>query len=253
MFTSKYKNYSGNIDANWQDFLKFFAIISMITDHLGYYFLPEQKILRVIGRYASVIFCFFVGYNYKRPELGMYFCLDSTRYIKILVLGAIVHLMQIICENIYGTANILVSIVFNLLLVDIVKNFQINSYLAAIFFATLSFYFCGIVDYNTFPAALIILGMNRRFDQNKLEYSLCLYFTLISLMICESKVLDFTLDESFIVCLIFAFIIFCIKYLDFNTALTAAPYKIFLISRYSLAIYVLHIISMMTIYYTNLH
>jgi len=61
--------------ANYQDLLKLIAIILMIADHVGLYFLPEVQLLRAVGRYSMPIFCFFAGYNFKnkaRLELLLY-------------------------------------------------------------------------------------------------------------------------------------------------------------------------------------
>lgn len=54
--------------SNYQDLLKTIAIITVIIDHLGFYFFPEHPVLRAIGRFAMPIFCFFVGYNYAKPK-----------------------------------------------------------------------------------------------------------------------------------------------------------------------------------------
>lgn len=44
------------------DLLKLAAVVAMIVDHIGLYFLPEQPMLRAIGRPAAVIFGFLIGY-----------------------------------------------------------------------------------------------------------------------------------------------------------------------------------------------
>ena len=54
-----------NIRPNLYDYLKVFAIIAMIIDHVGYYLYPELEILRRIGRFAFPIFLFLVGFNGK--------------------------------------------------------------------------------------------------------------------------------------------------------------------------------------------
>lgn len=45
------------------DLLKLVAVVAMIVDHVGLYFLPEQPLLRVLGRPAAVIFGFLIGYS----------------------------------------------------------------------------------------------------------------------------------------------------------------------------------------------
>lgn len=48
---------------NFYDYLKVFAIITMIIDHIGYYLFPEYSVFRLIGRIAFPIFLFLVGFN----------------------------------------------------------------------------------------------------------------------------------------------------------------------------------------------
>lgn len=45
------------------DLLKLGAVVAMIVDHVGLYFLPEQPALRVLGRPAAIIFGFLIGYS----------------------------------------------------------------------------------------------------------------------------------------------------------------------------------------------
>ena len=59
------KKTSKNIRPNLYDYLKVFAIIAMIIDHIGYYLYPELEVLRWIGRFAFPIFLFLVGFNGK--------------------------------------------------------------------------------------------------------------------------------------------------------------------------------------------
>ena len=43
-------------ELNKYDIFKNIAFITMIIDHIGYYFLPQLFFLRVIGRISAVIF-----------------------------------------------------------------------------------------------------------------------------------------------------------------------------------------------------
>jgi len=54
------KKTTENIRPNLYDYLKVFAIIAMIIDHVGYYLYPELEVLRWIGRFAFPIFLFLV-------------------------------------------------------------------------------------------------------------------------------------------------------------------------------------------------
>ena len=53
---------------NLYDYLKIVAVITMIIDHLWYYFFPDQIWMRLVGRIAFPIFLFLVGFSnsYKR-------------------------------------------------------------------------------------------------------------------------------------------------------------------------------------------
>ncbi len=45
------------------DLLKTLAVVLMITDHVGLYFMTDQPWLRLLGRGAAVIFGFLIGYS----------------------------------------------------------------------------------------------------------------------------------------------------------------------------------------------
>lgn len=48
------------------DLLKLLAVVTMIIDHIGHYFFPEQLELRAIGRMSMPIWLFLVGYANTR-------------------------------------------------------------------------------------------------------------------------------------------------------------------------------------------
>lgn len=48
---------------NLYDYLKCFALLMMVIDHIGYYIFPQYLLLRLIGRWAFPIFLFLVGFN----------------------------------------------------------------------------------------------------------------------------------------------------------------------------------------------
>ncbi|MCH4889735.1 conjugal transfer protein TraX [Acidaminobacter sp. JC074] len=55
-------------------YLKWIAVILMIIDHIGFFLLPQYKILRIIGRLSFPIFAFLIanGYSYTR-DVKKYF------------------------------------------------------------------------------------------------------------------------------------------------------------------------------------
>ncbi len=56
------------------DFLKTFAVVFMIIDHIGWYFFPEDNWWRVVGRLCVPVWFFLIGYANSRdlsPRLWM--------------------------------------------------------------------------------------------------------------------------------------------------------------------------------------
>ncbi|WP_375327482.1 TraX family protein [Candidatus Tisiphia endosymbiont of Nemotelus uliginosus] len=71
--------------SNYQDFLKTVAILTMLIDHLGYYFFTEYQSMRCVGCFSMPIFCFFVGYNF-----------DNIPRTRVLIIGLCLYLFTII-------------------------------------------------------------------------------------------------------------------------------------------------------------
>ena len=64
--------------------LKILACIFMFIDHLGYFFFPNNEILRIIGRLAMPLFAFFIAE-------GAYYKKNKIAYLaNILLLGLII-------------------------------------------------------------------------------------------------------------------------------------------------------------------
>lgn len=55
-----------------QDLLKSIAMLTMIIDHLGMCFFPELLFLRAIGRSSAIIWFFFCGYNYRVQPIKLW-------------------------------------------------------------------------------------------------------------------------------------------------------------------------------------
>lgn len=51
--------------SNYQDALKFIALVMMIIDHVGLLLMPDNLWMRMLGRFAFPIFAFYAGYNFK--------------------------------------------------------------------------------------------------------------------------------------------------------------------------------------------
>lgn len=99
---------------NKQDYLKFLAIICMIIDHIGLYFLPNVWSLRAIGRVALPIFAFYAGYNFH-----------SKLNYKILLHGIILYLFSALLMRHFPVPNILISIFIGQLYLFLCVRYQI--------------------------------------------------------------------------------------------------------------------------------
>ena len=52
------------LTSSQQELLKYFAILFMVIDHIGFKFYPEHIEFRYIGRLAYPTFAFLIIYNY---------------------------------------------------------------------------------------------------------------------------------------------------------------------------------------------
>lgn len=85
--------------SNYQDLIKALAIAVMIIDHCGLLLLPNLYGMRLIGRGAMPIFCFFAGYNFH----------GKIRH-NILIYGLIFHAISSLIFNNFEILNILINI-----------------------------------------------------------------------------------------------------------------------------------------------
>ena len=109
-------------EVNKQDYLKFLAIICMISDHIGLYFLPNYWSLRAIGRVAFPIFAFYAGYNFK----------NKLNY-KILRHGVMLCLFSVMLTKQFFIPNILISIFIGQLYLLQLHIFYAASFVYAVF------------------------------------------------------------------------------------------------------------------------
>lgn len=89
------------------DFVKTFAILTMVIDHIGYYFFPELEVLRAIGRASLPAWLFLIGFA-------------RTRDVDFwLIAGAIVLVWANIAAGMsVFPLNILVTIIITRMLID---------------------------------------------------------------------------------------------------------------------------------------
>lgn len=146
------------------DLLKTFAVITMIIDHIGYYFFPEVLEWRVIGRLSMPVWMFLIGYANTRE-------IPKELWVGGLVLvGAnIVVGMPILALN------ILFGIMLVRLTLDKLMEFLLpNPVYIALFFIFMVFCFFptdAIIEYGTMCYLFAMLGYvvrHNKFSDNTL-------------------------------------------------------------------------------------
>ncbi len=157
--------------SNYQDFLKVIAIVSMVIDHIGLYFLPEYPIMRLIGRIAMPIFCFFAGYNFKKHPS-----------YKVFIFGTLLHLISslfIFKQPI--TANILVSIFIGQCYIYLFQNYLkdfFKGYFHVILLASCWGLTRSLIDYGTLSIATMVLGNIAKNDEKSLNLAVAISIVL---------------------------------------------------------------------------
>lgn len=133
------------------DFLKFVALVTMIIDHAGYFFFPEEEWMRMIGRISAPIWLFLVGYAQSRD-----FSLRMWIGIALIALSAFVvgdHILPL---------SILASIlVFRALIDPVMAAIKANPamlypFMTILFF--LMFPTSGLIEYGAPAMMFVILG-----------------------------------------------------------------------------------------------
>lgn len=160
--------------SNYQDLLKTLAIITMLIDHIGLYLYPELPIMRVIGRTAMPIFCFFAGYNFHdKPKT------------RIIILGILLHIYTTILFKQFIVTNILISIYFGQWYIyycrNSLTNFFYSGYCHVIIMVILWYISGNIIDYGTLVIAMMILGFIARNEPKNLK--LCCFITIFAIFI----------------------------------------------------------------------
>lgn len=154
-------------NANYQDFLKIIALITMIIDHLGLYIFPEYGVMRVIGRTSMPLFCFFAGYNFH----------DKPRLL-ILVIGCILHIFSLSLFKQFIVTNILITIFLGQYYIyffgSSFKKFSYKVCYHLILLLFLWYYSWFLIDYGSVAIAIMVLGYIAKHDQANLKLTIIL-------------------------------------------------------------------------------
>lgn len=132
--------------------LKIIAVVTMLVDHIGFLFFPEEQIFRIIGRISFPLFAFLIAEGFLKTK-------DVKSYLKRLSLFAVISQIPFsIFESLGGNSvfsfNILFSLalgVLVLLIITKVKNMPIKSLailaiLALAYFGDFSYGVYGILS-----------------------------------------------------------------------------------------------------------
>jgi hypothetical protein len=222
-----------HIKLNIQDALRTIAVIAMIIDHVGLFFYPEYEFLRVPGRVVMPIFCFFTGYNFTKPKL------------KILILGLMINVMEYLCIGHIITLNILVSIyISQCALYLLYKSHKTSEWdlLGFILLLILCNYIAlHIIEYGTLTIAFAIAGayLKNKEDIGFVPF-LCLLHVLFTIALFNFNFLN-NLIATTLICITSYFL----RAGNFNKSVN---FRVVQIGRYSLMIYVTHLIFIIALY-----
>ncbi|CAK6518922.1 TraX family protein [Rickettsia helvetica] len=157
--------------SNYQDLLKTLAIIAMIIDHIGLYLYPELTIMRIIGRTAMPVFCFFAGYNFHdKPKT------------RIIICGVLLQIYTTVLFKQFITTNIIISIYLGQWYIYYFRNaatsFFYSGYCHVIIMVILWYISWALIDYGTLVIAIMILGFISKHEQANLK--LCCFIAIFA-------------------------------------------------------------------------
>ena len=227
------------IPTNYQDLFKFIAIIAMIIDHLGWFFW-DNTWLRLIGRVAMPIFCFFAGYNYylaKQREAFRFFW-QRKRYLNILTIGILIDVLINLSIPERVVSNILITIIISLFLIDIFEKIKMPYWMVQILSILLLVPTYYIFDYGTLGFAFVYIGYNYKIVEQREIYILLttLWLNIFWFMSYITLSLSTIQNLTMIGIITFQFWIF-----NFADLQRLIKYRILLLSRHILTIYFAHI------------
>lgn len=236
LITIPYTRFSNEVSS--QDMFKAIALLTMIIDHIGLYFYPNELWMRAIGRVAAPIWLFFVGYNYKS---------GSSYLSQIFFLAILLQSIAILYGNVYiFPLDVLFTVIIALVVLDYYercyKAESIRIFLLAILVLIFYPYTKYITQYGILGVYMSIWGYNYKHNiGNKLQESM-LAFMLI--FITQSSTFGFKILEEIIFVLLLCPLIYALyiyKPITLNINGTS-KYIINFVARYSLYVYFFHLV-----------
>ncbi len=218
--------------SNYQDLLKFIAIITMIIDHLGLYWFPDIMEMRIIGRYAMPLFMFFAGYNFKH-RMNFY----------ILLAGTVTYAIStIFIHGFMLEANILISIFLGQIYLYFFHKYLSSltiGYVHFIILASLWPWTKNLTDYGSLSIALMIIGYMVKVNAIRCNLA-ALIVGFCSALHSYVNFYGFFNDAELIFSAFVGLLIYVsLRCGNFSNVIAV---NLRIISRYSLQIYVVHLL-----------
>jgi hypothetical protein len=210
------------------DAWRFFAIITMIIDHIGLFFFPEQLSFRVFGRLSAPIWLYLAGRHFDSkisPKLWVY---------AVLLVPIIYYLYN---------QTILVNMLFSLIIAKLFirlahkTNLAHKAHFSAVLFLGFAFMFISLPVFEYGSVGLLFAYAGYLAKTNKLSPWFLLGSGAVYIF---SQQVILPWDSVYMLALVFCLAPMLIALSKFKVTPTKAP-KILLISRYSLDIYFWHL------------
>lgn len=218
--------------SNYQDFLKTLAIIAMIVDHIGLFLFPHINILRIIGRFAMPVFCFFAGYNF-----------NGRVHIRILLYGLLLYISSYfyLYGETFGIANILISIFIGQLYLKLFENQLKNFWFAigsVIIMGGLYFVTYDIFDYGTLAISVMIIGYLMKYEHDT-KLMLTISVSLLSYFHTFFLFTQFTKTDQIISAIVQLLLVILLNIRDYKSPIRT---NLQIVARQSMLICVFHLI-----------
>lgn len=221
-----------------QDLLKAMAMLTMIIDHIGMCFFPKLAFLRAIGRSSAIIWFFFCGYNYRKNLL------KSIFFDQLFWLASLFSFIRYFIDGHILYLNVLFAIIVSRLFLDFYSKIKdkYNFIWSCLWFVFLILFSSVniIIEYGSLGILCSIWGYNHKNKLGNLNYQafsiLCFYIIGWITKFGGYSQIVFLLSVSIAIFLLARFTpkIYEIKGIS--------KYVINISSRYSLYIYVVHLL-----------